>query len=68
MARSAVVVDPEYLKHDTGRAHPERPQRIQVLLDLAAELDADFARIEPRAATREEIEMCHAREYVDLVR
>ena len=68
MARSAVVIDPEYLKHDPGRAHPERPQRIKVLLDLAAELGPDFARIEPRAASREEIEMCHAPEYIDLVR
>ncbi|HKA33368.1 MAG TPA: histone deacetylase [Candidatus Binatia bacterium] len=68
MARSAVVIDPEYLKHDPGRAHPERPQRIKVLLDLAAELGSDFARIEPRAASRGEIEMCHAPEYIELVR
>ncbi len=68
MARSAVVIDPEYLKHDPGRGHPERAQRIKVLLDLAAELGAAFARIEPRAATHEEIEMCHVREYIELVR
>ena len=68
MARTAVVIDPEYLKHDPGRAHPERPQRIKVLLDLAAELGPDFARIEPRAAARQEIELCHAPEYIDLVR
>src|SRR5262245_2265858 len=35
MARTAVVVDRQYLKHDAGPSHPERPERIQVLLDLA---------------------------------
>ena len=38
MARSAVVVDPEYLKHEPGEFHPERPERIRVLLDLAEKL------------------------------
>jgi acetoin utilization deacetylase AcuC-like enzyme len=28
MARTAIVVDPEYLKHDPGEFHPERPERI----------------------------------------
>jgi len=68
MPRSAVVVDPEYLKHDPGRFHPERPQRIRVLLDLAAEFAAPFSRLDPRAATQEEIETCHTRDYIDLVR
>ena len=68
MPRSAVVVDPEYLKHDPGRFHPERPQRIRVLLDLAAELDSHFTRLEPRAATQGELESCHTRDYIELVR
>jgi acetoin utilization deacetylase AcuC-like enzyme len=68
MSRSAVVVDPEYLKHDPGRFHPERPQRIKVLLDLAAELSSPFIRLEPRAATQEELEVCHTRDHIELVR
>jgi acetoin utilization deacetylase AcuC-like enzyme len=68
MPRSAVVVDPEYLKHDPGRFHPERPQRIRVLLDLAAELDSHFIRLEPRAATQGELESCHTRDYIEVVR
>jgi acetoin utilization deacetylase AcuC-like enzyme len=68
MPHTAVVVDPEYLKHDPGRFHPERPQRIKVLLDLAAELGASFIRLDPRAATQEELETCHTRDYIDLVR
>ena len=68
MPRSAVVVDPEYLKHDPGRFHPERPQRIKVLLDLAAELGDTFSRLDPRAASMGELETCHTRDYIDLVR
>lgn len=68
MPHTAVVVDPEYLKHDPGRFHPERPQRIKVLLDLAAELGASFTRLDPRAATEEELETCHTRDYIELVR
>jgi len=68
MARSAVVIDPEYLKHDPGQFHPERPQRLKVLLNLAAELDSSrFQLLPPRAASRHEIESCHAPDYIDLV-
>jgi acetoin utilization deacetylase AcuC-like enzyme len=68
MPHTAVVVDPEYLKHDPGRSHPERPQRIKVLLDLAAELGNAFTRLDPRGATQEELETCHTRDYIELVR
>jgi acetoin utilization deacetylase AcuC-like enzyme len=63
-----VVVDAEYLKHRPGEFHPERPERIKVLLDLAASLDAgEFQLLAPRAATRAQIEMCHSVEHVALV-
>ncbi|MGH7846718.1 MAG: histone deacetylase family protein [Candidatus Binatia bacterium] len=68
MARTAVVIDREYLKHDPGSGHPERAERIQCLLELAEELDrSKYEIVSPRAALREEIESCHAKEYVDLV-
>ncbi len=68
MARSAVVIDPEYLKHDPGQFHPERPQRLKVLLELARGLDAQkFQLLPPRAASREEIASCHTGDYIDLV-
>ena len=68
MARSSVLIDADYLKHHAGQGHPERPERIRVLLDLAKELDAGkFQLIAPRAATRTEIEFCHTAAYVKLV-
>ena len=69
MARSAVVIDPEYLKHDPGQFHPERPERLKVLLDLAGELDSNsFQLLPPRPAIRKEIETCHASDYIEVVR
>ena len=68
MAHTGVVVDRAYLKHDPGEFHPERPERIRVLLDLAERLDGQkFQLLEPRAANRSEIELCHGAEYVALV-
>jgi len=68
MTRSAVVVDRDYLKHDPGEFHPERPERIRVLLDLAERLDSDkFHILPPKSATRSDIELCHQPDYITLV-
>jgi len=68
MAKTAVVVDKEYLKHEPGESHPERPERVKVLLDLADELDpAKFQLLTPRPAQRAHIEAIHGKDYVRLV-
>ena len=68
MTKTAVVIDEAYLKHQPGESHPERPERVKVLLDLAASLDtAEYQLLPPRAATRSQIEMCHSAEHVALV-
>src|ERR671923_31764 len=68
MARSSVVVDADYLKHRPGHGHPERPERIRVLLDLCKELPtARFQVISPQPAARIDIESCHTAEYVKLL-
>lgn len=68
MARSAVVVDKDYLKHDPGEFHPERPERIRVLLDLADTLDNQkFDILPPKSATRTDVELCHSQDYINLL-
>jgi acetoin utilization deacetylase AcuC-like enzyme len=68
MAKTAVVVDREYLKHHPGDSHPERPERIKVLLDLAHELDRDkFHLLESKAASRADIEAVHGKDYIRLI-
>ena len=68
MARTGVVVDQEYLKHFPGESHPERPERIQVLLDLAGGLGSEkFQLLPPKAASRADIEYIHGADHVRLV-
>ena len=69
MARSAVVIDPEFLKHEPGEFHPERPERLKALLDLTSQLHGKTAQIlPPRQANLAEIEACHGKQYIDLIR
>jgi acetoin utilization deacetylase AcuC-like enzyme len=66
--RTAVVIDKEYLKHLPGDSHPERPERIQALLELAAGLDPQkFALLPPRSASRADVEQIHGADHVRLV-
>lgn len=68
MTRTGVVVDRAYLKHEPGEFHPERPERIGVLLNLAEQLEKQkFQLLAPAAADRFEIESCHSADYVALV-
>ena len=57
MAKPLVVIDQGYLKHLPGESHPERPERIQALLNLAGALDNQMFELpSPRAATRADVE------------
>lgn len=68
MSRTAVAVDKEYLKHLPGASHPERPERIQAMLDLASTLDRQkFALLAPRSASRSDVGQIHDAEHVRLV-
>jgi acetoin utilization deacetylase AcuC-like enzyme len=65
------VADPVFLKHQPGPYHPESPQRLKTLLDLAGEVvdsGAGFDRLPLRTAVQEELELGHGAEYIDLVR
>jgi acetoin utilization deacetylase AcuC-like enzyme len=68
MHKTAIVTDRRYLKHFAGRSHPERPERIQVMIEMAESLKRDhLLHRNPREATLEEIALCHRPEYIDLV-
>jgi acetoin utilization deacetylase AcuC-like enzyme len=62
-----VATDAHFEAHDPGRGHPERPARVRAVLDgleLGAPPDAR-RRLEPRRATRTELERVHTAGYLD---
>jgi acetoin utilization deacetylase AcuC-like enzyme len=62
-----VANDPRCRDHDAGRGHPERPARLDaVLAGLRSGAEHDgVVEIDPRFATRAELERVHAPEYLD---
>jgi acetoin utilization deacetylase AcuC-like enzyme len=60
--------DPIFLEHDTG-AHPERPERLSVILThLKGVYGDDFRLHAPRRAAMEELTPVHDRAYLESVR
>jgi len=60
---------PAFLRHDTGVGHPERPERLQAVLDGAAAAGLGEALVDlvPRPATRAELEAVHPAAFVDRI-
>jgi len=66
--KTGLVFDKRFALHQMGEDHIESPLRIIALHELIqTKLSSGFALIEPRAATREEIELIHLPEYVDFL-
>jgi acetoin utilization deacetylase AcuC-like enzyme len=65
MLKTAIVSDRRYLKHFAGRSHPERPQRIEVMIEMAETLRRPGLKfLIPREANLDEIAMCHRPDYI----
>ena len=60
--------DERFKEHDTGPGHPERPARLRAVEEALTRTDAAgdaTLQLEPRAATREELERVHTVEHLD---
>jgi acetoin utilization deacetylase AcuC-like enzyme len=69
MLRTALISDRRFLKHFAGRSHPERPERAEVMIEMAEQLDrAGILALSPREASSAELELCHDPAYVAEVR
>lgn len=63
-----MVADRRYMNHFAGQLHPERPARIAVMLEMAENLKRPALKHSaPRAASPEELMLCHTKEYVESV-
>src|SRR5207253_3912428 len=62
-----VETHPAYLAHDTGAGHPERPARLDAVIAglEASGVGDDLMWVEPRAATRTELERVYPAAHLD---
>ncbi len=68
MARTGLVIDSRYLEHRTPPGHPERPERLQALIEMLETYSREgIRRFDARAATREEILRVHDASYFDFL-
>jgi acetoin utilization deacetylase AcuC-like enzyme len=68
MLRTGIVIDPRYEAHDPGPGHPERPARLAALRAALDRCDrSGLVRIEPRAATTEDLALVHDPGYLGEV-
>jgi acetoin utilization deacetylase AcuC-like enzyme len=67
---TAILADPVFKEHQTGRSHPERPERMDAVVH-ALERDGaikDALRIPVRSATEDELALCHTRPYIEIAK
>jgi acetoin utilization deacetylase AcuC-like enzyme len=66
----AVITHPDCLKHDMGRHHPERPERLSAIEDqlIASGVGQHLTRFEAPLASDEQLARVHPLEYVRAIR
>ena len=69
MNNTAVIYDPNFLKHNHP-GHPESASRLESILKKLTEsgLTDNLIQLKPRPAILEEIKFCHTEDYVERVR
>jgi len=69
MYRTGIVRDERYLNHIMDPGHPESPERLKVIYQMLEdpEMKGVLQEVKPRLATREELEMNHTPQYIDLI-
>ncbi|HET9480997.1 MAG TPA: histone deacetylase [Candidatus Polarisedimenticolia bacterium] len=69
MPATGLVTHPDYLEHETGLTHPERPERLRSIVDhlTLAGLTRDLLALPPRPAEPEWIEAVHSAAYIRRV-
>ena len=63
---TALLADPIFREHLAGREHPERPERFDAVVRALAPFD--LLGVPARAATEEELLLCHTAEYLATAR
>lgn len=68
--KTGLVFSREYLEHETYGGHPESARRAEVVMKGLEDegLAASMERIQPRAATHDEVTRCHTPGYFEIAR
>jgi acetoin utilization deacetylase AcuC-like enzyme len=66
MKPTAFLADPIAKEHDTGPGHPEQPARWDAAVRGLGDLQ--LTRVKPRAATEDELALCHTRVYIHIAK
>jgi acetoin utilization deacetylase AcuC-like enzyme len=64
MKKTGFVSSLDYKKHQTGLGHPESTKRIDAVLNSIEAAKLDLQKIEPRLATKENLQLCHTPDYI----
>ena len=67
--RLGFLYDPAVLEHQPPEGHPERPARVQAVMDLLEQSGTleRLTRLPVTPATREQLELVHTAKYLDFV-
>ncbi len=70
MSQTGLIYHHDYLKHDTGPGHPERPARLKAILEglKQSSLHSQLCHLKSRMASLEAVARHHDRGYIDHVR
>jgi acetoin utilization deacetylase AcuC-like enzyme len=65
--RVALYDDPAFRAHDSGHAHPERPQRLDAVRRGLRDLEPQLQLLTPRPATSKELLRAHTDDHLALI-
>jgi acetoin utilization deacetylase AcuC-like enzyme len=66
--QTALMADPVFREHLQGRRHPECPERFDAVMEGLADAGriSRMMRVEARAASQEDLTLCHTPEYLRI--
>jgi acetoin utilization deacetylase AcuC-like enzyme len=66
----AAVYSEEFLRHNPGPYHPEKPQRLEVIVEALKKSGVwqNLTLLQPRIADEEEVLLVHERSYLELLK
>ena len=65
--KTGIITTDSYLNHETGQGHPERADRVSVIIDNLKKIKKNFIWKKPVDFDKKLLEITHNREYIDMV-